>query len=93
MLFNLLKARDRSNVEPELIQIRAIEQVRIQEKVEGNENNKEEIMENINKEEDEITRIMKLRFEEVRHTVTAFTKENIKEKERLMKLKKRSSKN
>ena len=45
-------------------------------------------MENINKEEDEVTRIVRLRFEEVLHTVTAFTKENIKEKERLIKLKK-----
>ena len=45
-------------------------------------------MENINKEEDEVTRIVRLRFEEVLHTVTVFTKENIKEKERLIKLKK-----
>ena len=45
-------------------------------------------MENINKYEDEVTRIMRLRFEEVLLTVTAFTKENIKEKGRLMKLKK-----
>ena len=49
-------------------------------------------MENVNKEEDEVTRIMRLRFEEVLHTLTAFTKENIKEKGRLMKLKKGAAK-
>ena len=71
-----------------MIQIRAIEQVRIHEKVEENENNDEEIKENINEEEDEEIRIIRLRFEEDLDTVTAFTKENIKEKELLMKLKK-----
>ena len=71
-----------------MIQIRAIEQVRIHEKVEENESNEEEIKENINEEEDEEIRIIRLRFEEDLDTVTAFTKENIKEKELLMKLKK-----
>ena len=71
-----------------MIQIRAIEQVRIHEKVEENEGNEEEIKENINEEEDEEIRIIRLRFEKDLHTVTAFTKENIKEKELLMKLKK-----
>ena len=71
-----------------MIQIRAIEQVRIHEKVEENEGNEEEIKENINEEEDEEIRIIRLRFEEDLDTVTAFTKENIKEKELLMKLKK-----
>ena len=71
-----------------MIQIRAIEQVRIHEKVEENKNNDEEIKENINEEEDEEIRIIRLRFEEDLDTVTAFTKENIKEKELLMKLKK-----
>ena len=71
-----------------MIQIRAIEQVRIHEKVEENKNNDEEIKENINEEEDEEIRIIRLRFEKDLHTVTAFTKENIKEKELLMKLKK-----
>ena len=71
-----------------MIQIRAIEQVRIHEKVEENENNDEEIKENINEEQDEEIRIIRLRFEEDLDTVTAFTKENIKEKELLMKLKK-----
>ena len=71
-----------------MIQIRAIEQVRIHEKVEENEGNEEEIKENINEEEDEEIRIIRLRFEKDLHTVTTFTKENIKEKELLMKLKK-----
>ena len=71
-----------------MIQIRAIEQVRIHEKVEENKNNDEEIKENINEEEDEEIRIIRLRFEEDLDTVTAFTTENIKEKELLMKLKK-----
>ena len=71
-----------------MIQIRAIEQVRIHEKVEENESNEEEIKENINEEEDEEIRIIRLRFEEDLDTVTAFTKENIKEKELLMKQKK-----
>ena len=71
-----------------MIQIRAIEQVRIHEKVEENESNEEEIKENINEEEDEEIRIIRLRFEKDLHTVTAFTKENIKEKVLLMKLKK-----
>ena len=71
-----------------MIQIRAIEQVRIHEKVEENEGNEEEIKENINEEEDEEIRIIRLRFEKDLHTVTAFTKENIKEKVLLMKLKK-----
>ena len=69
-----------------MIQITVIQLVRTQENVEENENNVEEIMENINKEEFEETRIMRLRFEEIKHFVTASTKENIEE--RLMKLKK-----
>ena len=45
-------------------------------------------MENINEEEDGETRIMRLMFEEILHTLKASTKENIKGRERLMKLKK-----
>ena len=44
-------------------------------------------MENINEEEDEETRIMRLRFEEILHTLEASTKETTEGKERLMKLK------
>ena len=47
-----------------------------------------EIMENINEEEDEETKIMRFRFEEILHTRKASTKENIEGRERLMKLKK-----
>ena len=52
-LLKLIKVRDRNDAEPEKIQVRAIETVRIQESVEENESNEEEVMENINKEEDE----------------------------------------
>ena len=71
-LLNLIKVRDGKNVE----------------NVEENENNKEKIMENINEEEDEDTRIMRLRFEEILHTLEASTKETIEGRQRQMKLKK-----
>ena len=45
-------------------------------------------MENINKEENEENRTMRLRFEETLHTLKASTKENIEAKERQMKQKK-----
>ena len=45
-------------------------------------------MEKINEEDDGKTRIMRLRFEEILHTLKASTKENIEGRERLMKLKK-----
>ena len=70
-LLNLIKVRDGKNVE----------------NVEENENNEEKIMENINEEEDGETRIMRLRFEEILHTLEASTKETTEGKERLMKLK------
>ena len=79
-LLNLIEVRDGNYVELEVIQIRAIEPVRIEENVEDNENNEEEIMENINKDEDKEIRIMKLRFEEIRHSLTASPKENIEER-------------
>ena len=71
-LLNLIKVRDGKNVE----------------NVEENENNKEKIMENINEEEDEDTRIMRLRFEEILYTLEASTKETIEGRQRQMKLKK-----
>ena len=46
------------------------------------------MMENINEEEDGEIKIMRLRFEEVLHTLKASTKENTEGRERLMKLKK-----
>ena len=45
-------------------------------------------MENINEEEDEETKIMTFRLEEILHTQKASTKENIEGRGRLMKLKK-----
>ena len=54
-LLNLITVRDGNDVETEEIDIRAIEPVRSQVNVEGNENNEQEIMENINEEEEEET--------------------------------------
>ena len=45
-------------------------------------------MENIKEEEDREIRIMRLKFEEILHTLKASKKENIEGRERLMKLKK-----
>ena len=84
-LLNLITVRDGNDVEPEAIDIRATEPVRSQENVEENEN-EEEIIENINGEEEEETRIMRLRFEKILQTLKASTKENIEGRERLMKL-------
>ena len=87
-LLSLIEVGDGNDVEPETIHRRAIEPVRSQENVEQNENNKEEIMENINEEEYGEIRITTLRFEEILHTLKASTKENIEGRERLIKLKK-----
>ena len=54
-LLNLITVRDGNDVETEEIDIRAIKPVRSQVNVEGNENNEQEIMENINEEEQEET--------------------------------------
>ena len=91
MLLNLITVRDGDDVEPEVIDIRATEPVRSEENVKEKEN-EEEIIENINKEEEEETRIMGLRFEKILQTLKAPTKENIEGRERLMKLKKRVAK-
>ena len=53
-LLELAKVRDGNDAGPEVIQIRAIS---IQENVWKNENNEEEIMKNINKEQDGETRL------------------------------------
>ena len=82
-LLSLKTVRDGNDVEPEAIDIRAIELVRSQE----NEN-EEEVIENINEEEEEETRIMRLRFEKILQTLKASTKENTEGSERLMELKK-----
>ena len=88
---NLITARDRNDVEPEAIDIRATEPVRSKENVEENEN-VEEIIESINEEEGEETRIMRLRFEKIQQTLKASTEENIEGRERLMKQKKEKQK-
>ena len=74
MLLNLIKKRDGNDEKPEAIHIRAIEPVRSLENVGENEINEEEIMGIIKKEENKETRIMRLRFEEILHTLKAFTK-------------------
>ena len=86
-LLNLITVRDGNDVEQGAINVRDIGPVRGQENVEENEN-EEEIMENINKEEEEETRIMRLRFEEILQTLKISTKKNTEGMERLMKLKK-----
>ena len=83
-----MEVRDGNDVEPEVIQIRVIEPARTEENVNENESNEEENLENSNDREEDKTKIMTLRFEEVLHTLTATTKGNIEERERLMKLKK-----
>ena len=92
-LINLiLLARDGNDLEPEAIDIRAIEPVRSQENVEDIEDNEEEIMENIKEEKAEETRIMRLRFEEMLQTLKTSTKENIEGREPLIKLTKEVAK-
>ena len=44
------------------------------------ENNEEEIMENVNEEENEETRIIRLKCEQIFHTLTASTKKSIEER-------------
>ena len=88
-LLNLLKVRCENDVEPEVIQIKSIEPVRIQVNVEEHENNKEEITEKINEEEDEETKIAGFRFQvtlRFLHTLKAFINKTIEERQLLMKL-------
>ena len=73
-LLSLIEVRDGNDVEPKVIQMKAIAPVRDEENFKENEDNVEKIMENINKEENEDTRIMGSRFEEILRTLT---KENI----------------
>ena len=76
-LLKLAKVRDGNDAGPEVIQTRAIS---IQENVWKNENSEEEIMENIIKEEDGETRIVRLCFARILHTLTESTNENIEER-------------
>ena len=85
-LLNLIKVKDGNDAEPESIRIKAIEPVTSKKNVAENENNEKEIMENINEKKDEETRIMRLMFEEILHTLKASTKESNEERERPMKM-------
>ena len=96
-LINLIEVRDGEDVDLEVVEPRHIEPNRGEEninmienaKVDGNvgegENNKENL-ENEN-EGDENTRVLRMRFEDVLATLTPTTKENIADRERLVKLK------
>ena len=87
-LLNLIEVRNGNDVEPDSIQIEDVEAAKGEENGEENENIE---VENTGEEDDE-TKIMRLRFEEILHTLIATTKENIEQRERLMKLKKGVSK-
>ena len=76
-LLNLIEVTNRNDIEPEVKQIRTLEEVRIEENVKENENNEEEIIENINEEIDKDIRITRFRFEEILHTLTASTREDM----------------
>ena len=77
LLLNLIKVRDGNDEEPAAIHIRATEPVRIQENVVENENHEYKFIENITEEEDEETRILRLRFKVIPHALKTSTKENI----------------
>ena len=82
------EVRNGNDVEPDSIQIEDVEAARGEENGDENENIE---VENTGEEDDE-TKITRLRFEEILHTLTPTTKENIEQRERLMKLKKEVSK-
>ena len=98
MLLNLLEVRDRTDVEPEPIQMRNITEQNVNEAnnseeeevennpenegIEGNENRNE----NEGEPEDEETREMRLRFEDILNSLKSSTKENMEQRERLAKL-------
>ena len=87
-LLNLIEVRNGNDVEPDSIQIEDVEAARGEENGDENENIE---VENTGEEDDE-TKITRLRFEEILHTLTPTTKGNIEQRERLMKLKKGVSK-
>ena len=92
-LINLIEVREGDDVEPEEIEIRVVEQARIEVNAERNENTERRNSEPSNEEEeDDDTRIMRMRFEDILNTLTPTTKENIAERERLLKIKKGVSK-
>ena len=93
----------KEDVDPEVVELRNIEPNRGEEninvienaEVDGNVGEGENNEENLEKEneEDENIRILRMRFEDVLATLTPTTKENIADKERLVKLKKGVPKN
>ena len=92
-LLNLLEVREGDDVELEQIRKTVIEQERAEETGEANENAESRNFEPFNEEEeDDDTRIMRLRFEEIFNTLTSTTNENIEQRERLLKIKKGISK-
>ena len=102
-LLNLIEVRDGEDVDPEVVEPRHIEPNRGEDNINMIENaevdgnvgegeNNEENLENEYKE-DENTRILRMRFEDVLATLTPTTKENIADRERLVKLKKGVPKN
>ena len=76
-LLNLIEVRNGNDVEPASIQIEDVEAARGEENGDENENIE---VENTGEEDDE-SKIMRLRFEEILHTLTPTTKENIEERE------------
>ena len=91
-LLNLIEMREGDEVGRNEIRIRAIEQERSEVNVERNENDERRKLEQANEEEDDDTRIMRLRFVDILNTLTPSTKENIEQRERLLKIKRGISK-
>ena len=89
---NLIEVREGDEIGQDEIRIRAIKQERSEVNVERNENNERRKLEQANEEEDDDTRIMRLRFEDILNTLTPTTKENIEQRERLLKIKRGISK-
>ena len=82
-LLNLIEVREGDEVGQDEIWIRAIEQERSEVNVERNENDERRKLEQANDD----TRIMRLRFEDILNTLTPSMKENIEQRERLLKIK------
>ena len=72
--------------------MRAIEQERSEINFERNENGERRKLEQANEEEDDDTRNMRLRFEDIFNTLTPSTKENIEQREQMLKIKRGISK-
>ena len=77
LLLNLIEVRNGNDVEPDSIQTEDVEAARDKENGDRNENIE---VENTGEDDDE-TKIMRLRFEEIPYTLTPTTKENIEQRE------------